>query len=259
MRDIKPNTKKLSPEDVAEIKKEIGSLAEEPENYKPEINPTPEVDLPLEPEKPKSVFESEAEKIDLKAKLEKIYAWRDDTKIKEEANPEENKKNHLGMVMSIIGLVVVVAVIAGAFYFFKIKTQPTEAPVATETEFVVENPQDTEPAEEVVQEVQSENIPVPEKNLKPAEIKISILNGGAAAGTAGKVKTLLVGQGYKLAEAKNAEGDAYVGTIIYYIEGLSKNAETVKEVLKVKYPKAETKAAATTEEKSADIVIILGK
>jgi len=251
MEDIKP-AKKLSTEEIKEIKKEISGVSQVAENYQSEIKPEEnKIGAEL-----KSAFENEAEKMDLKSKLEKIYSWRQEPEIKEEAVAE--KKVPWVLFISIIGAVLVLAA-AGAYYFLKIKDKP----VPTQT--AVENTEPVQPEAEAVaeetppEEAGAETPMVVEKDLKPAEVKILVFNGGAPAGTAGKVKALLVGKGYVKAEAKNAEGDAYAGTLVYYGEGLNKNADAIKEVLKVKYPKVETKAAATAEEKSADIVVILGK
>lgn len=97
------------------------------------------------------------------------------------------------------------------------------------------------------------------ESKKPEELAIKILNGGAVSGSAGKVKEILISKGYVKAEAKNAEEDGYQGAIIYYSENLEKEATGVKEVLSDKYSKIELKQASSGEEKSGDIVIILGK
>lgn len=110
-----------------------------------------------------------------------------------------------------------------------------------------------------------ESVPAKEKEepLKakaPQEVTVKILNGGAAPGTAGKIKDFLVSKDYIQTEAKNAADNEHTGTIIFYKEDVSKKeAEWIKEMLAGKEIRAEIKLAESEEEKSADIVIILGK
>jgi hypothetical protein len=108
-----------------------------------------------------------------------------------------------------------------------------------------------------------EEISLPAQEISPkkslAEIKISVLNGGAPAGTAGKVKALLVSAGYAKAEAGNALGSDNSGVYIYFSNGYSREAEDLKLAFKDKYPVAETKEASSGEQKSANLVVIMGK
>jgi hypothetical protein len=97
------------------------------------------------------------------------------------------------------------------------------------------------------------------EDKKPADIGVKVLNGGAAAGSAGIVKGVLIGKGYGKTEAQNAEKDIYQGVVVYYGDSLESEANEVKEILKSKYPKTEIKQALTDEEKLSEIVVILGK
>lgn len=98
------------------------------------------------------------------------------------------------------------------------------------------------------------------KAKTPAELAIKVLNGGTTPGTAGKIKDFLISKGYAKSEAGNAENENHLGAAVYYKEEISKKeAQWIKEMLAGKEIKAEIKLAGTEEEKSADIIIMLGK
>ena len=97
------------------------------------------------------------------------------------------------------------------------------------------------------------------ESKKPAEISVKILNGGAVAGSAAKIKDILTNKGYSKTEAQNAKENNHEGLVVYHAGTLEAEAGAVRELLKANYPKAEIKPASSVEEKMADIVIILGK
>lgn len=100
----------------------------------------------------------------------------------------------------------------------------------------------------------------PPKAKTPSELTIKILNGGAAAGTAGKIKDFMISKGYLQMEAENAKSQNHSGAAVYYKEEISKKeAQWIKEMLSGKKIEAEIKLAEREEEKSADIVVMLGK
>lgn len=102
--------------------------------------------------------------------------------------------------------------------------------------------------------------PAPEEKITAGEINIKILNEGAAAGLAGKVKTALAGEGYVKTEADNGATDKIVGNFIYYsADKFKAEAEKISEFLATRKIKAVVAVAETVEQKSADIVVILGK
>ena len=108
----------------------------------------------------------------------------------------------------------------------------------------------------------TEEQPVEEEVAKidPLQMKIEVLNGGAASGIAGKIKDFLTSKEYKNVEAKNAIADNNIGTAIYYTdENLKTEAEWIGKLLEAKKIKAGVKIASTDEEKSGDVVIVLGK
>lgn len=94
---------------------------------------------------------------------------------------------------------------------------------------------------------------------KKSDLAINILNGGAVPGSAGKVKKLLEKNEYVKIEAKNAQKNDYSGIIVYYSEGLIKQAEELKKILDSGYDSVELKEADNEESKSSDITVILGK
>lgn len=96
------------------------------------------------------------------------------------------------------------------------------------------------------------------QSVSPLDTAIKILNGGAVGGSAGKMKELLAGKGYKKLEASNSNS-AYSGTTIFYRSEAKTVAEKILTDIKSKYPFAQIKLGASSEEKSGPIVIILGK
>lgn len=100
---------------------------------------------------------------------------------------------------------------------------------------------------------------VEEKTILPAEVSVKVLNGGAAAGNAGKVKDLLKTKGYAKTEAANANLSSYTGVAIYYKTEFKSEAEKIKEALAGQYKTIALKEGANIQEINGDIVIILGK
>ena len=117
---------------------------------------------------------------------------------------------------------------------------------------VVSDENANKPAEEsVVKEVQK---------IDPLQMKIEVLNGGAVSGTAGKIKDFLMSKEYKNVEANNAIASTNIGTAIYYTdENLKNEAQWIGKLLESKQIQSGVKMASTDEEKSGDVVIILGK
>lgn len=89
---------------------------------------------------------------------------------------------------------------------------------------------------------------------------LSVLNGGAAKGSAGTLVETIKKEGFAKAVVGNATGD-YMGVVIYHKAGLEKEAEVVRESVAKTYPKAEVKVAVTTNKETSvsPITVILGK
>jgi len=110
-------------------------------------------------------------------------------------------------------------------------------------------------------EAQTETKPAAARleETKPQDLSIEVLNGGAAAGSAAKTGKILEAVGYVKIEAKNAESRDHAGTSIYYQDNFQLWAERITGTLIVKYPGIKTQKAETAEEKSGDIVVLLGQ
>lgn len=116
------------------------------------------------------------------------------------------------------------------------------------------------PAAEKVEEKTKLTIEKAAEKVDIAELKIKVLNEGAAAGLAGKAKTALVSQGYAKAEAGNGEADNVAGNFVYYsADKFKAEAGRIGEFLATRKIKAKVAAAETEEQKSAEIIVILGK
>ncbi len=97
-------------------------------------------------------------------------------------------------------------------------------------------------------------------DIDKATIAVTVLNGGAPGGTAGKVVKLLVDAGFSKASSGNADG-THVGVVIYYDEDSEAAALLVKEALSGAY--ADVKIARADPEKKdtsvAPVTVIVTK
>lgn len=99
-----------------------------------------------------------------------------------------------------------------------------------------------------------------QKEIDISEIRINVLNVAAVPGSAGKVKELLVGKGYEATEAGNGEKNNLTESRVTYGETkFQEEAEKIKTLLKEMEISAEVSLAESEEEKSGDVVILLGK
>jgi|GEM_PF-1145255 len=161
------------------------------------------------------------------------------------------------ILFSSLGIVLLVALLGGGYWLWsekklKVVSEEASKPVVIPVE---EPAQDNSDEEKVVVEV------IPPEELKPAEIAVKVLNVGAAAGTAGRIKDFLVSQGYTKNEAGNGQDSALAKSYVFYKEEKFKEkAQAISSLLlKEKKITTEVKEAASAEEKSADVVIQLGK
>ncbi|NTW15809.1 MAG: LytR C-terminal domain-containing protein [Candidatus Moranbacteria bacterium] len=90
-------------------------------------------------------------------------------------------------------------------------------------------------------------------------VAVSVLNGGAASGSAGKVVGILTKAGFSKAVAGDADGD-YSGLTVYYSEGQSAAADLVKGALIGSYPSVTVKPADPKhpETSKSPVVVIVG-
>lgn len=192
-----------------------------------------------------------------KKSIEEIYLRK--------PNGEPPKEKSLGrriFIYASLAALFLGLVVFGFWVYFEarertpVQEKPSIALVTDlppESEASVSEQNENKPQE---QEVFKENAPKAEKSL--AEIEVAVLNGGVASGSAGRMKSLLESAGYEKARAENAQKSDHLGNVVYYADGFFESAKTLAEAMKEKYPKMEIKEAKTTEEKSAELVIILG-
>lgn len=161
------------------------------------------------------------------------------------------------MFFAISALLVVGAIVGGGYFWWLKKPVANQTSEKGNTVVIPINPEtpvDNSAKEEKV----AENKPVAE--VAPADMNVKVLNAGAAAGSAGRIKTILVGLGYAKTEAGNGQAENVVGSVVYYKDSqFQKAAEVLGEILITNKIKAEIKEALTAEQKSADVVVILGK
>lgn len=89
---------------------------------------------------------------------------------------------------------------------------------------------------------------------------VSVLNGGAAKGSAGLAVDFLKKEGYASVTPGNTLKD-YAGTTLYYAVGLEKEAEIIKMTVIKKYPQVKTLPAEVKNKETsvAPVTLILGK
>ncbi len=94
----------------------------------------------------------------------------------------------------------------------------------------------------------------------PAKDQVSmlVLNGGAVAGSAGKVRDSLIADGYIKATAANAAASHDYSIVIFYGAEYAETATQIQTLLEVPYDNVTISEAVTDEQKQANIVIILG-
>lgn len=157
-------------------------------------------------------------------------------------------------VAGVLVLIIMVSA-GGAVYIFlgdKEEEKVVSTPdVSVEESQVVINSQEVQAGEEDM---------IEKLEIDLSKIKIDVYNGSGVAGAAGKIKDALVGQKYENIEAKNYPTEKSAITALYYKENnLKEEAQKIADFLKNNEVELEIKLASSEEEKSADIVIVLGK
>jgi cytoskeletal protein RodZ len=97
-------------------------------------------------------------------------------------------------------------------------------------------------------------------SVSAKKVALSVLNGGAAKGSAGAAVDLLKKDGYINVTSGNSIKD-YVGVVIYYAPALEKEAESIKMTVIKKYPLAKTLPADVKNKETSvsQVTVILGK
>ncbi len=155
--------------------------------------------------------------------------------------------------------VLILAMTAGAGYWIWQKFVPPREENKTSITNLAEEPETEEPKEEGNVQEEPASPAAEEKVIAPADVSVKVLNGGAPAGSAGKIKDLLKTKGYAKTEAANANLSSYAGITIYYQAEFKSEAEKIKEALSSQYKVIEIKEGTNAKEPSGDVVVILGK
>ena len=92
-------------------------------------------------------------------------------------------------------------------------------------------------------------------------LSVLVLNGGAERGAAGKARDLLKKHGYVQVQAANASSYTHRGVKVYYSgKGTKETAEALAAFLEKKgYNDPQVLEAATSEQKKASLVVLLGE
>ncbi len=191
---------------------------------------------------------------------------------KTETNPseKETKKNSREPLFGVIllgaivfFLLLAVAGIAWAIYGGVAqnqaeKNEPSITTLGEEAKEEEEIPQ-TAPAENPTPPPSSEQA-VPAAPEESKIMAVSILNGGAAGGSAGKLVTALKQEGYTQVTASDSTGN-YTGVVIYHAANLANEAEALKSAVAKTYPKVTVLAAVSSnkETSTSPLTIIIGR
>lgn len=162
------------------------------------------------------------------------------------------------LILLAIGIVILAA-IAGTGYWIWAKFAPPKEENKISIEKLAEEKPEEKSAAEPAKEPISEEKPAEEKKINSVEVSVKVLNGGAAAGSAAKIRDLLKTKGYAKIEAANANLSSYTAVTIYYKSEFKSEAEKIKEALTGQYKVIETKEGTNAKEPSGDIVVVLGK
>jgi hypothetical protein len=208
--------------------------------------------------KKEEIYEDKIKKQE--AFIESLGRKREAAENSEDKIPEYvEKKSSTGkkIIWGVFGFLILGAAVAGGFWFWPKQIKKTASEQSAGTVVIPINQESAAPEPEESATTETEKI---EEN-KPIEIEILVLNGGAAEGAAGKVKDFLASRRYAKVTAKNAATSDHAGAAVYYKDDTSKEeAEKIKELLLAEQKiDALVKKAATAEQKSAEIVIMLGK
>ena len=210
--------------------------------------------------KPQATIVEDVES-DFKSIKESVPEKNDDLIIEDGAatvlGNKDDSKSYFKLV--IIALASVIIILLGTVIYLLINNKAAEKTVIQSAPANSESNQGSAPSENVAVEENKEEA-TEEELLDPLKMTIEVYNASGVVGAAGKVKDFLVSKKYESVEAKNYPGDEVTGSTIYYKEErMKEEAQWLADMLKDSDIDAQVKLATTEEEKSADVVIILGK
>lgn len=175
-----------------------------------------------------------------------------------EEYPVMSRSKENAIIFGVTFLVVILVGTAGYLVWQKIKPERMESKISIRNIAKEETSKKSEA--ENKEENKNEKKEEERKNdVKISEIDVKILNGGAAAGSASKVKELLITNGYAKVQATNAKTSDHRQVTIYHKEKFSNQAAEIKDILKNTYGTVEIKSGVNEKEIGGDIVVILGK
>lgn len=169
-------------------------------------------------------------------------------------------KEFIGIIL-FIGLIAVAAVFLPDLNRAREDSDDSRPSIVTlkDSTIPVSEPENFAPQEEAPTAETAPAAPVVPA-VNPATLAVTVLNGGAAGGSAGKAAGVLKTAGYTLATATDARA-SYTGVTVYFQAGKDAEAEAVRQALLKTYPNAVTKAAvsATDETGKTTIVVVMGR
>lgn len=183
-----------------------------------------------------------------------------------DAHQQGSREPLWGMFLIAFMLLFVIASIAGIGWVVYSKWQSvrvaknepsimalSEQPLAPETAMTESAQENTEAA---APQGQSDSA-----GLEAAKkLEISVLNGGAAKGSAGVLAEFLKTEGYSKVIAGNTAKD-YAGIAIYHAANLEKEANAIRGSVAKKYPQVKVLPADTANKETTTfpVTIIIGK
>ena len=181
---------------------------------------------------------------------------------KDDKNEKEKSKPLIWFIVLIFSIT---AGISGAFLTYneygreKKPEEKKESIVLLEKKGIEEAVQEDPDKKEIPVTEDSEAIPDSQKIQKKV-LTVKVFNGGSVPGSAGNIMNFLISQGYAKANALNAETSNHIGAAVYFSDdNLKSEAENIQKLLKEKKIDVLIKKADSAEQKSADIVVMLGK
>lgn len=186
--------------------------------------------------------------------------------------PEMKNGNSYFLKLTMIVLAIVFVGVAVFFIanknFFNIdisafkKTDQKKNIVQIVNEFStnkqVKNEEEIENNTAKTENIKIENEQGKEYQTEEKNLKIVVLNGGAASGMAGKAKVILENEGRKVTDVRNAQERNYSGNSIYFVQENREDAENIKSLLDKKGYSCNMEESDKFKQ-DGDIVILLGK
>lgn len=183
--------------------------------------------------------------------------------------PQKSRESLRGALLFAFMLIFVVASVGGigwvVYSRWKIEREAGNSPSITgllkKTEQKADNAASAEMPVSENKNVDTSANAINEGTISAAKkLEISVLNGGAAKGSAGTLADFLKKEGYLKTDMGNTLKD-YVGVTIYYSAVLEKEAGIVKESVVKKYPQVKIMLADPKNKETlvSQVTIIIGK